>query len=141
MYSIIELKRNVFVLSVKVLLPHSKKWVNSSSFIDRRFGLIILHLQEIWVKIFCRKVFLSFLKFKQWRSQCLVDSIVLPQLNLGLVNPNNYDPDNTHICRHTHWQPQLSHDYTSQASCITTHYVPITHQSTLSDNHYQYHAL
>ena len=59
MYSIIELKRNVFVLSVKVLLPHSKKWVNSSSFIARRFGLIIL--------TFCRKVFLSFLKFKQWR--------------------------------------------------------------------------
>ena len=32
MYSITELRRKVFVLSVKVLLPYSNKWVNASSF-------------------------------------------------------------------------------------------------------------
>ena len=42
MYSITELKREIFVLSVKVLLPYSNKWVSASSFMDRKFGLTIL---------------------------------------------------------------------------------------------------
>ena len=42
MYSITELKRKLFVLPVKVLSPYNNKWVNVSSFMDRRFGLIIL---------------------------------------------------------------------------------------------------
>ena len=39
MYSITEFKRKVFLLSVKVLSPYNKKWVNASSFVDRRLGL------------------------------------------------------------------------------------------------------
>ena len=42
MYSITEFKRKLFVLPVKVLSPYSNKWVNVSSIMDRRFGLIIL---------------------------------------------------------------------------------------------------
>ena len=42
MYSITEFKKKVFVLSVKVLSPYNNKWVNASSFMDRRFGLTIL---------------------------------------------------------------------------------------------------
>ena len=42
MYSITELKRKLFVLPVKALSPYSNKCVNVSSFMDRRFGLIIL---------------------------------------------------------------------------------------------------
>ena len=56
MYSATEFKRKVFVLSVKVLLPCSNKWVNESSFMDRRFGLTILK--------FSRMDCLSFLKFE-----------------------------------------------------------------------------
>ena len=41
MFSIKELKRKVLVLSVKVLLPCSNKWVNASLFMDRRFGLTV----------------------------------------------------------------------------------------------------
>ena len=59
MYPIIEFKRKAFVLSIKVLSPYSNKWVNASSFMDRRFGLTIL--------TFCRRDCLSFLKFEQWR--------------------------------------------------------------------------
>ena len=59
MYPIIEFKRKTFVLSIKVLSPYSNKWVNASSFMDRRFGLTIL--------TFCRRDCLSFLKFEQWR--------------------------------------------------------------------------
>ena len=59
MYSITEFKRKAFVLSVKVLSPYSNNCVNASSFMDSRFGLTIL--------TFCRRDFLSFLKFKQWR--------------------------------------------------------------------------
>ena len=57
MYFIAQFRGKVFVLSVKVLLSHSysNKWVNASSFIDRRFVLTIL--------TFCRREFLSFLKF------------------------------------------------------------------------------
>ena len=58
-YSITEFKRKVFVLSVKVLLPYNNKWLNVSSFKDRRLVLIIL--------TFCRRVCLSFLKFEHWR--------------------------------------------------------------------------
>ena len=54
-----EFKRKVFVLSVKVLSPYSKKWVNASSFMDRKFRATIL--------TFCRRGCLSFLKFEQWR--------------------------------------------------------------------------
>ena len=39
MYSITESKRKVFMLSVKVLSPYSNRWVNASSFMDKRFGL------------------------------------------------------------------------------------------------------
>ena len=50
-YSITEFKMKV--LSVKVLLPYSNKWVNASSFTDRRFRLTILHkglpfILEFW---------------------------------------------------------------------------------------------
>ena len=55
MCSITQFKRKVFVLSVKVLLPYSNKWLNASSLMDRRFGLTIL--------IFCRRNCLSSLKF------------------------------------------------------------------------------
>ena len=54
MYSITEFKRKVFVLCVKVLSPYI-----ASLFMDRGLGLTIL--------TFCRTVFLSFLKFEQWR--------------------------------------------------------------------------
>ena len=40
-YSIIEFRRKVFVLSVQVLSPYKSKWVNKSSFMDRRLGLRI----------------------------------------------------------------------------------------------------
>ena len=69
MYSITEFKRKVFVLSVTELLPYNNKWVNVSSFMDRRFGLTILTFYR-------RDCF----KFEQWRRQCLVDSVALPQL-------------------------------------------------------------
>ena len=59
MYSITEFKRKVFVLSVTGLLPYNNKWVNVSSFMDRRFWLTIL--------TFCRRECLSFLQFEQWR--------------------------------------------------------------------------
>ena len=59
MYSIIEFKRKVFVLSVTGLLPYNNKWVNVPSFMDRRFWLTIL--------TFCRRECLSLLKFEQWR--------------------------------------------------------------------------
>ena len=57
MYSITEYKRKVFVLSV--IAPCNNKWVNASSFMDRRFGLTIL--------TFCRRDCFSFFKFEQWR--------------------------------------------------------------------------
>ena len=60
MYSITDFKRKVFVLSVKELSPYNNKWVNTSSFVDRRSGLTIL--------TFCRRDCLLFLKFEQWRS-------------------------------------------------------------------------
>ena len=53
-YSITEFKEKVFVLSVKVLLPYNNEWVNTSSFMDRRFGLVIL---KFW-----RRYCLSLLK-------------------------------------------------------------------------------
>ena len=59
MNSITKFKRKIFVLSVKVLSPYSDKWVNASSFMDRRLALTVL--------IFCRRDFLSFLKFEHWR--------------------------------------------------------------------------
>ena len=60
MYS--EFRRKVFYsmfLSIKVLLPYNDKCVNTSSIMDRRFGLKII--------TFCRRDCLSFLKFKQGR--------------------------------------------------------------------------
>ena len=58
LYSITEFKRKVFVLSVKVLLPYSFKWVSTSCFMDRGLGLIVL--------TFCWRDCLLFLKFNQW---------------------------------------------------------------------------
>ena len=60
MYSITEFKREVFVLSVKVLSPYINKKVIAPLFMDRRFGLTIL-------KILLEELPL-FLKFEQWRS-------------------------------------------------------------------------
>ena len=57
MYSITEFKREVFVLSVKVLLPYINKKVIAPLFMDRRFGLTIL-------KILLEELPL-FLKFEQ----------------------------------------------------------------------------
>ena len=77
------LKRKVFVLFVKALSPHSNKWVNASSFIDRRFGLTIL--------TFCGRDCLSLLKFEQWRR---------------LANPENYDEIYVHandLSQRTAW--------------------------------------
>ena len=51
MYSITEVKRKVFTLSVKVLSPYSNKWANASSFMDRRFGLTILTILTILLLI------------------------------------------------------------------------------------------
>ena len=59
-YSVAELKRNKFVLSVKVLLFCSNKLVNTPLCIDRRFGLTIL--------TFCKRDCSLFLKLEQWRS-------------------------------------------------------------------------
>ena len=47
MYSTVESKGKVFLLSVKVLLPYSNKCVNASLLMDMRFGLTIL--------TFCRR--------------------------------------------------------------------------------------
>ena len=71
MFSIKELKRKVLVLSVKVLLPCSNKWVNASLFMDRRFGLT--------VPTFSTWDSLSFFKSEQWR-WCLINSIALNQI-------------------------------------------------------------
>ena len=70
MYSITRYKRKVF--AYPLLSPCNNKWVNASSFMDRRFGLTIL--------TFYRRDCFSFFKFEQWRRQCLVDSVALPQL-------------------------------------------------------------
>ena len=77
MYSITEFKRKVLMLSLKVLSPNDNKWVNASSFMDRRLGLTIL--------TFCRRDCFSRLKFDQWRRYCVVDSVALPQLKIGFT--------------------------------------------------------
>ena len=41
MYSITEFKGKVFVLSVKILSSYSTKWVNASSFMDRKIKVKI----------------------------------------------------------------------------------------------------
>ena len=83
MYSITEFKRKVLMLSVKALSSYDNKWVNASSFMDRRLGLTIL--------TFCWRDCFSLLKFDQWRRYCLVDSIALPQLQIGFTESRNYD--------------------------------------------------
>ena len=70
MYSMTVFKREVFVLSVRVVSPYTNKWVSASSFMDRTFELTNL--------TFFRRDCLSFLKFEQWRKYCLVDSVALP---------------------------------------------------------------
>ena len=81
MFSIKELKRKVLVLSVKVLLPCSNKWVNASLFMDRRFGLTVptLSTWELTVPTFSTWDSLSFFKSEQWR-WCLINSIALNQI-------------------------------------------------------------
>ena len=91
MFSIKELKRKVLVLSVKVLLPCSNKWVNASLFMDRRFGLTvptfstweltvpIFSTWELTVPTFSTWDSLSFFKSEQWR-WCLINSIALNQI-------------------------------------------------------------
>ena len=61
--------------------PVSNRWVNASSFMDRRFWLTIL--------IFCGRDCLSFLEFEQWKRQCFVDSIALRQLQIRLSEFRN----------------------------------------------------
>ena len=75
MYSTTEFKRKVFVLSVKVFSPYNNEWINTSSFMDRKFGLTTV--------TFCRRDCLSFLKFEQWRKQRIVDSIAFSQIQIG----------------------------------------------------------
>ena len=65
------LKGKLFVLSVKVLSPYNNKWVDASSFMDRRFGLTISTFD-------C----LIFWKLEQWRRLCLVNSVSLLQLQI-----------------------------------------------------------
>ena len=81
MFSIKELKRKVLVLSVKVLLPCSNKWVNASLFMDRRFGLTVptFSTWELTVPTFSTWDSLSFFKSEQWR-WCLINSIALNQI-------------------------------------------------------------
>ena len=81
MFSIKELKWKVLVLSVKVLLPCSNKWVNASLFMDRRFGLTVptFSTWELTVPIFSTWDSLSFFKSEQWR-WCLINSIALNQI-------------------------------------------------------------
>ena len=81
MFSIKELKRKVLVLSVKVLLPCSNKWVNASLFMDRRFGLTVSTFStwELTVPTFSTWDSLSFFKSEQWR-WCLINSIALNQI-------------------------------------------------------------
>ena len=81
MFSIKELKRKVLVLSVKVLLSCSNKWVNASLFMDRRFGLTVptFSTWELTVPTFSTWDSLSFFKSEQWR-WCLINSIALNQI-------------------------------------------------------------
>ena len=81
MFSIKELKRKVLVLSVKVLLPCSNKWVNASLFMDRRFGLTVptFSTWELTVPTFSTWDSLSFFKSEQWR-WCLINSRALNQI-------------------------------------------------------------
>ena len=81
MFSIKELKWKVLVLSVKVLLPCSNKWVNASLFMDRRFGLTVptFSTWELTVPTFSTWDSLSFFKSEQWR-WCLINSIALNQI-------------------------------------------------------------
>ena len=53
MYSITEFKTKVFVLSVKVLLQYRNKWVNTSSFMDRRF---VLTIRTFWKRDFLSSI-------------------------------------------------------------------------------------
>ena len=59
-------KRKVLALSVKVLSQYNNKWVNASSFIDRRLGLTILR--------FCKTCFcniFSLCKHETFLAKCL----------------------------------------------------------------------
>ena len=60
---------------IKVLMVYSNKWGNAFSFMGRRFGLA--------VPPFCKIGCLTFLKFDEWRRNCLADSITLMQWQIG----------------------------------------------------------